>query len=218
MSNGPHDPPRPARALGPAGALGPVRSPVRTARPQLFRARPSVAREAHPRRRRIPRFVRTQVVCLPWQARTRYSGIPSSPICRGGPPCGRESDFRHARRPRHRPGVRRSREPAGDAAAPGASRRLRRPYHQSPQRAMGAGTPRQGTPGHAPPARSARQGSRRRQDQPKVIGIASGLVNGRAFVTMACVRCTKGFTNCCGEICGTVAPVRRAVPRRRYAR
>jgi hypothetical protein len=32
-----------------------------------------------------------------------------------------------------------------------------------------------------------------------------------AFVTMACGRCTNGFTNCCGEICVTVArpPARR---------
>jgi hypothetical protein len=32
-----------------------------------------------------------------------------------------------------------------------------------------------------------------------------------AFVTMACVRCTNGFINCCGETCVTVArpPARR---------
>ena len=40
---------------------------------------------------------------------------------------------------------------------------------------------------------------------------SSGLVNVTAIVTMAYVRWTKGFTNCCGEICVTVArpPARR---------
>src|SRR6266566_2226537 len=40
---------------------------------------------------------------------------------------------------------------------------------------------------------------------------SSGLVNVAAIVTMACVRLTKGFTNCCDEICVTVArpPARR---------
>src|ERR1700750_389978 len=40
---------------------------------------------------------------------------------------------------------------------------------------------------------------------------SSGLVNVTAIVTMAYVRWTKGFINCCGEICVTVArpPARR---------
>jgi hypothetical protein len=72
-------------------------------------------------------------------------------------------------------------------------------YHQPPQRNRTAGTPRHTRAGAAA------------QDQLKPIGIVSGLSIDRAFVTMACVRCTNGFSATIGEICVTVArpPARR---------
>ena len=93
-------------------------------------------------------------------------------------------------------------------------------YHRSRQAARSAAAPR-AEPGNTPPVRDQPAGPRigclRRVPVAEFAGSCRLLIAG-AFVTMACGRCTNGFTNCCGEICVTVARPARAAPRRRNAR
>jgi hypothetical protein len=88
--------------------------------------------------------------------------------------------------------------PEGSATPAGDQRKPRRAVSGAPRQAAGGA-----------PARLRAACLRR----VSVAGFAgsSGLFIARAFVTMACVRCTKGFTTTIGEICVTVArpPTRR---------
>ncbi len=70
-------------------------------------------------------------------------------------------------------------------------------YHQSRQHARSAATSAVRPTARRPP-----------EHRQNLNGIASGLINARAFVTMACVRCPKGFT---------IVAVKSAAPSRRSA-
>jgi hypothetical protein len=96
--------------------------------------------------------------------------------------------------------------PLRTRVGPGATADLRRsgaPRTSSYEWAAGACTGH-GSASEAQDHQACRAGAAA-YDQLEPIGIATGLVNGMAFVTMACVRCTNGFTNYCGEIRVTVA-------------
>src|SRR6266705_4979364 len=87
------------------------------------------------------------------------------------------------------------------------ARSVRGAYHPSRQCARGAAAPR-AEAGNTPPVHDQPAGPRmvclRRVPLAEFAGSCRLLIAG-AFVTMACVRCTNGFTNCCGETCVTVA-------------